>query len=266
MPTFHLFILIIYFHSLLFFFIYFHLFSFVFLLSIFIYCHLFFFTFIYFRSLLFFFSGRPHFLIFFPVFGFVYPGLVDLLVRTSQAPKLTLVLSSQMSRLALTSLMNRTTVPEMMTVTMTARRLMATSEIQMDGVRIANRHEDDSRRTERKTIGEVEKERERAREGVRNENMSGSDVEYVDLVVDRLCALYTAAASRAKHIPFPLPLPLSPPLGFDKTVSCSTTSSSSGLTVWRTFCLSVLRTFLFIVLRFFLSILRRFFPLVLTSE
>ena len=132
------------------------------------------------------------------------------------------------------------------------------SEIQMDGIRVANRHEDNSRRTERKTIGEVEKEkeREREREGVRNENMSGSDVEYVDLVVDRLCAMYTAAASRARHIPFPLPLPLTPPLGFDRTVSCSTTSSSSGLTVWRTFCLLVSRTFLFIVLRsFFLSVL-----------
>ena len=41
---------------------------------------------------------------FLSVFEFVYPGLADLLARTSQSPKLSLLISTQMARLALASL------------------------------------------------------------------------------------------------------------------------------------------------------------------
>ena len=132
-----------------------------------------------------------------------------------------------MARLALTSLKSRTTVPVMMTVTMTARSLIDESNIQMKNIDGADCSHNDRRGFERGIVGEIE--RGRGRGGVQNENILGSDVEYVDSVVERLCAMYTAAASRGRHIPFTPSLPL--PLGCEKTATCSTTSSLSGLTV-----------------------------------
>ena len=124
-------------------------------------------------------------------------------------------------------------MPVMMTVTMTARSLIGESNIQMKNIDGADRYLNDRRGFERGIVGEIERGRGRGRGGVQNENILGSDVEYVDSVVESLCAMYTAAASRGRHIPFTPSLPL--PLGCEKAATCSTTSSLSGLTVLRTF-------------------------------